>query len=179
MVGCPDIDGISIKRNGFGQIGVPLHPSNGLVVGANGVELNSVLQSFNTGLIEIEINNVPVPSVLRSDATSVFSRINNTVTVLFTWNLSAVPGGSGQILEWSLPFEADVPVVAHSMGRLRDVGIGNYPRLVLLYDSFTIRLVTSNLTGATTTSPAFLGAGDSIFFACQYECKPDAQLLWS
>ena len=178
MAGCPDIDGWSLKRNSFGQVGVPLHPSNGLIVGRDGIELNSVTQNFNEGSIPI-FSVGPVPPSLKTNLNSSFSRINNTVTLLVSWTIDSW-GDLVTPIDFVLPFEAVDPLVAHSVGRVRDVGTANYPRyVVLMGNHLGVRLIDDSNVLVSGGTPAILVAGDSIFFVCQYECKPDAQLLWS
>lgn len=186
MSGCPDIDNISLRRNGFGQVGVPIHPSGGLVFGRNGLELNSVAPTYNEGVPDITIRYsgfpYPVPLSQKTNLNSSYSRVGDTVTVLFTWNLNASPSVLDASIEWELPFEAASPLIAHAFGRIRDVGVGNYPQYVFLKDNLTLWIAhnaTMGVDPATTGDPAILVGGDSIFFVAQYECKPDAQLLWS
>ena len=50
MAGCPDIDEVTVVRKPYGQIGIPLDSSNGIIFGPNGLELNSPFATFNVDL---------------------------------------------------------------------------------------------------------------------------------
>ena len=129
MAGCPDIDETTVVRKDYGQIGVPIDPSNGLVLGPNGWELNSPFPSFRDGNIGVSAGGTEVGSKNRANMNASYSRVGDIVTVYFAWirqgsyylSESSVPFSG--TLEFDLPFEAEIPVVAHAAGAMIDIWV--------------------------------------------------------
>lgn len=185
MTSCPPIDNITIFRDEFGRLNLPLHPDGGMT--GFGGQLN-ILPAGSSRYVPLD-PEITITGFTSADFRNMYyayKKEGPLVTLSFKY-VKKVAGLLAGTWDFVLPFPAAPSgaarynLVAQYNGTLLDFGIGYYRRMPVIrsrtvgpnqvFDRLRFTIVDGTTDASTVTPIPVWAVGDTFSFMAQYLVK--------